>query len=314
MKRNGRIQKYSAHMKVVVFNVGPALSAYVEMGDKKIVVDLGTGNDFSPVNDFLIPLFEKRQGKKDGKYSIDQLILSHPHKDHISDLEAMNEKFAFTLYTTPNDLSGEEEKHKNVNWDLVDDPDSDEVKKVKEVYKGRRLPLTVSDPSKMTIGYIYPGWVEDNETLKKESYTNNISIVLYLHSGYSVFFAADIQKEGMKKLLEDNPGLKRKIMQGVDFLVCPHHGLRSSFSTDLFSAMKGGKTRKLNIVSEKANGDDNRNVDSRYSSAEYCEGDNNLSTEDCIVCQRKTSQGHIFIDDDGSVTVESDIQKIIDKF
>ena len=54
-------------MKVVVFNVGPALSAYVEMGDKKIVVDLGTGNDFSPVNDFLIPLFEKRQGENDEK-------------------------------------------------------------------------------------------------------------------------------------------------------------------------------------------------------------------------------------------------------
>ena len=47
---------------------------------------------------------------------------------------------------------------------------------------------------------------------------------------------------------------------------------------------------------------------------DYCEGDNNLSTEDNIVCQRKTSQGHIFIDDDGTVTVESDIKKIIDKF
>ena len=33
-----------------------------------------------------------------------------------------------------------------------------------------------------------------------------------------------------------------------------------------------------------------------------------------IVCQRKTSQGHIFIDDDGIVTIEEDIQKIIEKF
>ena len=300
-------------MKIVIFNVGPALSAYVEMVDKRIVVDLGNGNGFSPVKDFLIPLFEKRQGKQD-KYTIDQVILSHPHKDHISDLDAMCEKFNFTLYTTPNDLSGKEEKYKNVNWDLVTDPDSDEVKKVRDTYKKRRLPLTVIDPSKMTIGYIYPGWVEDDDTLKNESYSNNISIVLYLHSGYSILFAADIQKEGMKKLLEDNPGLKRKIAQGVDFLVCPHHGLRSSFSADLFDAMRGGKTKKLNIVSEKVNGDDNRNVDSRYSSTDYCEGDNNLSTPDSIVCQRKTSQGHVFIDDDGTVTVESDIKKIIDKF
>lgn len=300
-------------MKVVVFNVGAALSAYVEVGCKKIVVDLGKGNGFSPVNDFLIPLFEKKQGKKD-RYDVNQLFLSHPHKDHISDLNDMDEKFYVELYTTPNDLSKGAESYKNVNWDLVDDPESAEVKKVREMYKGRYLPLRVCDPSRMTIGYIYPGRVEDNETLKNESYTNNISISLYIHSDYRIFFAADIQKEGMKKLLSDNPELKKKLGQGVDFLVCPHHGLRSSFSTDLFEAMKGGKTKKLNIVSEKVNGDDNRNVDSRYSSTDYCEGDNNLSTDDNIVCQRKTSQGHIFIDDDGTVMIDSDIQKIIDKF
>ena len=118
----------------------------------------------------------------------------------------------------------------------------------------------------------------------------------------------------MKKLLEDNLELKRKLSQGVDFLVCPHHGLRSSFSVELFDAMKDGKTKKLNIISEKANSDDNRNVDSRYSSTDYCDGDNNLSTDDNIVCQRKTSQGHIFINDDGIVTIETDIQKIIEKF
>jgi len=300
-------------MKVVVFNVGPALSAYIELRDKKIVYDLGNGNGFSPVKDFLIPLFQKREGKKD-RYKLDQLILSHPHKDHISDLDVLNEKFYYELYTTPNDLSEREESYKNVNWDLVDDSSSDEVKRVRESYKNRRLPLRSCDPSRMTIGFINPGAVEEDSFLTNESYTNNISIVLYIHSGYRIFFAADVQKEGMKKLLESNSILKRKIEQGVDFLICPHHGLRSSFSTELFAAMKNGKTKKLNIVSEKENGDDNRNVDSRYSSTDYCEGDNNLSSDDKTVCQRKTSQGHIFIDDTGTVTVEKDISKIIDLF
>lgn len=303
-------------MKVVVFNVGPALSAYVELRDYKIVVDLGKGNDFSMVNDFLLPLYKKRGESKyiGDKYYLSQVFISHPHKDHISDLGNLEEHFHIDLYTTPNDLSKGAEGYKNVNWNLVDDPDCAEVKKVKDIYKGRTLPLRVCDPSRMAIGYIYPGWVENEDTLKKESYTNNISIALYIHSGYRIFFAADIQKEGMKKLLNDNPELKKKIEQGVDFLICPHHGLRSSFSTELFNTMKGGKTKKLNIVSEKANGDDNRNVDSRYSSTDYCEGENNLSTDGKKVCQRKTSLGHIFINDDGTVTVESDIQKIIDKF
>lgn len=304
-------------MKVVIFNVGAAMSAYVETNNKKIVIDLGKSSEFSPVNDFLLPLFEKKGEKKncEGKYNLSQVFISHPHRDHISDLSDLDEHFYINLYTTPNDLTkGFDAHRKNVNWELVDDHDSDDVKKVKEIYKNRQLPLRVSLPTQMTLGYMYPGNVEDNETLTSESYTNNIGLVLYIHAGYKILFAADIQKEGMKLLLEDNKELKKKIGQGVDFLVCPHHGLRSSFSAELFNAMKNGKTKKLNIVSEKVNGDDNRNVDNRYSSTDYCEGDNNLSANGNIVCQRKTSQGHIFIDDDGIVIIEKDIQKIIEKF
>lgn len=304
-------------MKTVVFNVGAALSAYIETNNKKIVIDLGKGNDFSPVNDFLLPLFEKRGENKDseGKYHLDQVFISHPHRDHISDLNELYKYFYIGLYTTPNDLTTGFDAHRNnVNWTLIDDPNSDEVKKVKEVYKGRQLPLRVCLPTQMTLGYLYPGDVEDNEILTNESYTNNISLVLYIHAGYRILFAADVQKEGMKQLLEYDNEMKKKIGQGVDFLVCPHHGLRSSFSTELFDAMKDGKTKKLNIVSEKINGDDNRNVDGRYSSTDYCEGDNNLSAEDCVVCQRKTSQGHIFIDDDGTVIIDNNIENIIDLF
>ncbi|WP_373827734.1 MBL fold metallo-hydrolase [Bacteroides heparinolyticus] len=289
----------------------------MESDNKKIVIDLGKSSEFSPVNDFLLPLFKKRGEKRNyrGKYYLNQVFISHPHQDHISDLNDLDEHYHIDLYTTPNDLTmGWDAHRKNVNWDLVDDPDGDDVKKVKEVYEGRHLPLTVCLPTKMTLGYMYPGDVEDNETLTNESYTNNISLVLYIHAGYKILFAADVQKEGMKRLLEDDKELKKKIGQGVDFLVCPHHGLRSSFSVELFDAMKDGKTKKLNIVSEKSATDDKRKVDSRYSSTDYCEGDNNLSTENNIVCQRKTSQGHIFIDDDGTVTIENDIKKIIDKF
>lgn len=303
-------------MKVAVFNVGGALSAYVEFVGKKVVIDLGKGNGFSPVNDFLIPLFERRKNAKTGeKFIIDQLIVSHPHGDHINDLEDFDKSFYVGLYTTPNDLSPENNSVKNVNWDFVDNPDSDEVKKVRNMYYGRRLPLQVCD-GRMTIGYINPGVVENDHTLVDESYTNNISIGVLIRSGYSILFPGDVQKEGMKVFLEKNPAIKKQIHQGVDFLVTPHHGLKSSFSTDLFAAMNSGKTTRLNIVSEKVTHgpEDKRQVDSRYSTSDYCMGKNNLSTKDSPVYQRKTSNGHIFIDDDGTVTIDNDIENIIKKF
>lgn len=37
-------------MKVAILNVGGALSSYIEVSGKKVVIDLGSGNDFSPVN------------------------------------------------------------------------------------------------------------------------------------------------------------------------------------------------------------------------------------------------------------------------
>lgn len=303
-------------MKVAILNVGGALSSYIEVSGKKVVIDLGSGNDFSPVNDFLVPLFKKKSyEKRNNKYLIDQVILSHPHKDHISDLAEFDKHFFMNLYTTPNDLSKESEKRKNVNWSMVDDSQSDEVKKLRELYKGRQLPLRVCDNS-MTIGYIYPLDVEENKTLASESYTNNISIAVFIHSNYRIFFAADLQKEGMQYMLDTNSEILKPIKQGVDFLVCPHHGLKSSFSTYLFSNMKNGKTKKLNIVSEKTTHgkEDKRQVDTRYSSTDYCEGDNNLSTDSETVCQRKTSNGHIFIDENGKITIYEDIKDLIDRF
>ena len=46
--------------KIVIFNVGGALSCYAEFNDKKVVIDLGTSAEFSPVKDFLIPLSKRK--------------------------------------------------------------------------------------------------------------------------------------------------------------------------------------------------------------------------------------------------------------
>ncbi len=167
--------------------------------------------------------------------------------------------------------------------------------------------------------------VENNSGLKSESYTNNVSIATYVKmGGYGVFLPGDLQKNAMAVLLDkansDNAKHSKKLINklkydGVDFLICPHHGLRSSFSTELFETMKGGKTEKLNIVSEKSScGNDNRNVDTRYSSSDYCSGNNNLGTAEKPAYQRKTSNGHIFIDDAGRVTITDDINEILDSF
>lgn len=312
-------------MKFVVFNVGGALCTYAEHNGTQIVIDIGKGNDFSPVNDFLVPLFEKRNYTKvKGKYSISQLIVSHPHKDHLSDIQDFDKYFAPYLITCPNDKTPTKSSKLNINWDAIDTPDDPDVNYLKQIIVSRSLPLKVVDTDHMIISFLYPGAVEEDEELTKENYTNNVSIATYLNFGkYSVLLPGDLQKLGIQRLFDaedliskaHDAALRKAISNGIDFLVCPHHGLRSSFSTFLFSCMKDGKTIKLNIVSEKPTTEqDKRQVDSRYSTSDYCAGQNNLSTKDIPVYQRKTSNGHIFVDDEGKVELTNDINHLIELF
>ena len=317
-------------MKTVIFNVGGAFSAYVELGNRKIVIDLGKSDSFSPVNDFLLPLFRKRKKNNNPLepksnpecYAIDQLIISHPHKDHLSDIQAFDQYFKADLLTTPNSREDKENSDQHINWKHITTPDDEDVLYLKKLTAPRNPPLRETLKTKMKIAYLYPKAVENDKTLDAESYTNNISIATYIYEGYGILFPGDLQKEGMDALLNgkvsNHQGKKLKtelLTMGLDFLIAPHHGLRSSFSTVLFDTIKGKKTKKLNIVPEKpTKPDDKRQVDSRYSSSDYCEAKNNLSTKECPACQRKTSNGHIFINDDGNITIEQDIEKIIELF
>lgn len=283
--------------KVVIFNVGGALSSYIEYGNTKIVIDLGKSQNFSPVNDFLIPYFEKKDLKKENnKFYIDQLIISHPHNDHISDIIDFDKNFYPQLFTIHNDLEGIKEEDK-INWELVKNPNNDYVDYIqKYMYDGRVPPLRPYDTRNLFIYWISLKICE--KELDKNNYANNISIVVYLRvNNHKVLFPGDIMKDGISYLIKNNSGFRNKLKDGVDFLIAPHHGLKSSFSTELFNNMKNNKTKRLNIISEKVSTKDtNRKIDSRYANKEYCEGKNNLSTITNPVYQRKTSNGHIFID------------------
>lgn len=315
--------------KMVVFNVGGALSVYLETEDKRILVDIGKSETFNPTQDFLLPLYRKRRySKKDNKYEIDQLIISHPHMDHISGICDFDSFFSPKLLTCPND------KKENPEDDKVDmskfDVNSKELRRLRKMYEGRSLPLvtTINNNTgldKQYLLWLKPGDVAQNPSLTSngECYQNNISLVnLFVVNGHRILLPGDIMKNGMKLLLKENPEIVADFKKHhLCILVAPHHGLRSAFSTELFSVIKDNKTRCLNIISEKEhNSDDNREVDCRYYESDYCMGDNNLeSTNIGSSCYgRKTSQGHLCIDfKNGSrpdIAIIQDSNELVDWF
>jgi beta-lactamase superfamily II metal-dependent hydrolase len=295
--------------KQIIFNVGGGLSSYIEIDEKKILVDIGNSSDFSPIDNFLIPLFKKRKESKNGneKYLISQLVMSHPHNDHISNIQEFHKEFYADLITTPNDNDGMPNAEK-INWSLVDNPTDKYVKYLRyTVLPGRKPPLKSFDEDYLKIFYLKSLQCEKSPYLEKKNYTNNLSISVFLFiNGSRILMPGDLMKDGFTYLIEHNQAFKNELESGVDYLIAPHHGLKSSFSTDLFTTMKNSKTKRLNIISEGPSSEDSdREIDSRYSSTDYCEGKNNLSTSETIACQRKTSNGHVIIDYSTTDTVVS---------
>ena len=316
--------------KIAILNVGGAFSAYAQLGNKKIVIDLGSRNGFSPVNNFLLPLFQRGGFTKASflgqeKYYIDQLFLSHLDDDHVSDYPEFRKYFHPGFMTCPNKNPNQNHKFR-INHGLVGD-----IKESKELVLAdmdERSPSSLEYPhmseenplisvvNEIDLYYIKPNDCE-NDPVLKSNYANNISLVLFVKLGSkTIFIPGDLSKEGMKYLIDTDPSLKKELADlGVDYFVAPHHGLQTSFSEYFFQTINGGKTR-LNIISEKVrteNSNDNRSdVDSRYYGEEYSSGLNSLGQRGV-----KTSMGHIVIDltnDDAIITQYQDIDDVIREF
>lgn len=309
--------------KIAIFNVGGALSSYSEFDGKKVVVDLGKSSDFSPVNDFLIPLAKKRNFSSltsdgsGGKYNIDQLFLSHLDNDHISDYEEFRNKFYPKYMTCPNDNARQDSIFKIIIDFFTGESKSRDLvlsdMRVRTAETPNEYGMSLSNPLVSTIKeislfYIKPNICNNNENLKL-GYANNISLVLFFHVGNkTLLMPGDILKEGTQYLIDNDVKFKNFLsMDGIDFLIAPHHGLQTSFSEYLFQTLNGNKTR-LNIISEKVREEDSEenrsDVDGRYYSSDYSTGDNSLG-QNAV----KTSLGHIVIDFE---TPEAEIKQFVD--
>ena len=320
--------------KIVILNVGGALSSYAEIDDKKIIIDLGKSSDFSPVDNFLIPLAQKRSFRKTdtagntNKYYIDQLFLSHLDNDHISDYELFRKKFHPNYMTCPNDNETQENIFK-ISSNFFTGKNTSRKVVLDDMGMGKRTanvpnpygmsptnPLVSTIPEIIKLFYIKPTECGNDENLKS-GYANNISLLLFFHLGDKILLMpGDILKEGMEYLIENNADFKKQLNDfGIDFLIAPHHGLATSFSERLFQEMKGNKTR-LNIISEKIreeDSDENRSdVDKRYYDSNYSSGENSLKQSAV-----KTSMGHIVIDletDETEIKQCSDINDVLNEF
>lgn len=300
--------KNSLDTYVWIFNVGRGLSILIRTpNNHAILYDLGSSDEFSPldfINENILPHITEFDYNNQS-FNIAQTILSHPHHDHISEVDKFV-NFTTSFLTCPNHKI-EEEK-----FDFSTIESTEKLKVYKELYSSRGSGLQIIpslfdnvnlDGLQYGIYYVRPPKIKELYKKDDHKYGNGCSLVLYYkHGKNSILIPGDITPEAIDLILEsdisvekrfsiitnnpneenwhkensDQPTLKSLLeSQGLSVLITPHHGLESCYSSKLANLVKP----QINVISEKRTTANEGTVDNRYQNQDASHGFNVIFDE-----------------------------------
>jgi len=213
-------------VRITTFNVEHgSCHAILEDSGRTVVVDLGSSDSFCPL-DWL---------KSQGRTTIDLLVITHPHADHIRTIAKLS-GFTVTTLLRP----------RNVPVDLLSDLDP-VLKRawttLDSAYSGPLAPgsdfWNPAVPSHSCFTLRFLGGVSESTNL------NNYSVVTVLdYFGLRMVFPGDLEQAGWAPILSDQSF--KSAAAGAQLLVAAHHGRKAGWCPELFSIV----SPHLTIISD----------------------------------------------------------------
>ena len=236
--------------RVVFWNVQHGHATYIRSPNgKNIVVDLGTGSVGSNQPDFS-PLLHLKNSW--GVRALHQLIITHPHRDHIDDILRID-SLRPTVFTRPKHLTPEEIL---AGVQRQARPKFDKYIELDQRYIGDPAG-SPDDPTDMS----KYGGLEMHSFVPKRcprSNLNNHSVVSsFGFEGIKVVIPGDNEAPSFQELYESQHF--QAIMRDADILLAPHHGRASGFDAEFVNLVNP----RLTVISDGPFGD--TSATSRYS-------------------------------------------------
>ncbi len=205
-----------------LFNTGRGLSVMLRLAHNVgILYDLGRGEDFSPtefIAENIVPKLTRYH-----EAPIAQCILSHPHVDHIAEIEAIHDgegkpRLYPSLLTCPNDKDEQDDDLKVDFARIRRDDNAEFIDKYRSAYAGRKLPLRTMESYNANtpnveygIYFAAPGLVDELHPENDHMYTNGLSIVLYLrHGNQSILIPGDVTPEVMTAIIAEDRRIEKR--------------------------------------------------------------------------------------------------------
>ncbi len=213
-------------LTAVFWDVQHGLAAYLATPDKHVVIDLGVGSygardaTFSPL----------RHLQANGVSTLDGVVITHPHRDHIDDILNFDALSPRALHR-PQHLTADAIRAANSDQDqpiVARYLDIDQ--RYRETVPPERDPFRAENNGGTAFQFFTPTKCADTNI-------NNHSIVTIVsHAGVKLLIPGDNEPPSWDELL-GRPAFVQAIA-GTDVLVAPHHGRDSGFHAPLFEKIQ----------------------------------------------------------------------------
>jgi competence protein ComEC len=198
---------------VYVFDVGEALSVFIDDEETEVLIDAGNDRDGSNIVQKVAPYVI------DG--TIEYVIATHSHADHIGSMEDI-----YAAYHVAHTIYGDTGASRQFK-EFMDTASAEPGSTVKE--DGDEV-IALPDGATLTILDILDG----------ASNTNNNSVICVLEAdGHRMLVTGDAEDEESKEVQTALVGrLQREQLYPIDAYIVGHHGSETSSSTELLALIR----------------------------------------------------------------------------
>ncbi len=215
-------------IRVITFNVQHGnCHAIFSTDNRAVLIDLGWSDSFSPLG------WMKAQGLN----TIDVLVITHPHADHIKGIQGLADfqtKIIYRPAFVPDELIRDLDPGLKYAWQVINSHWTQPIPITDRFYEA-------TSPGRANFGLQFFGGYSPTANL------NNYSIVTVLdYFGLKFMFPGDLEYAGWAALLNHSAFVSA--IAGTNILIAAHHGRQQGWCVDLLNYI----SPQLVIISDSA--------------------------------------------------------------